>query len=587
MRTTFPRLLLAALAATTLAACQNDTMEPPQAKNPDSAPRAMVDRFSDAAAHLFMRSANPALPAAGAAIDFDQAPFITQGLGPSGQPVRYYNFDVMPTAPVHIWVLFAEGSSTPVANQLNIIDAIPGDPGYSDFWQVVKVTVPADYVANTATSLQDLVDAGYTMQITDMIVNCPVVPEGSTASEGPGATGLTRGWYKDQVVFYFDFNEASLTATAQAAVPTSDIFVAFNVNPDQTGGGAASGFKAQGSSVQTHNVVETLPGDPAYSPLWDVMPYDNAAFGMVHDLASAQAADNFGLAAVVNCPIVFVGMEPADPATAMRAMIDRFSNDAGHLFLRSANATLPAPNAAIDFDSGPFITRGLGPTGNSVRYYNFDVMPEAPAPIFVLFYASGDPVPGQHNIVDVIPGDAGYNDFWQVVKVTVPDEYIANSMTRVQELVTAGYPQETTNMLVNCPIVPEGSTAMLRLNGGDTGLTMGWYKGQLVFYFNFFEAPIQATQGGMVPGSPIFVAFNINPDQPGGGPASGFMTEAGTDQTHNVVATLPGDADYSPFWDVFPYDNASFGQVTNLSSAQAAPNFGEVANVNCPIVDIG
>ena len=75
-------------------------------------------------------------------------------------------------------MLFAEGSSTPVANQLNIIDAIPGDPGYSDFWQVVKVTVPADYVANTATSLQDLLDAGYSMQTTDMIVNCPVVPEG-------------------------------------------------------------------------------------------------------------------------------------------------------------------------------------------------------------------------------------------------------------------------------------------------------------------------------------------------------------------------------------------------------------------------
>jgi hypothetical protein len=37
----------------------------------------MVDRFSDAAGNLFQRSANPDLPAAGAAIDFDQAPFIT------------------------------------------------------------------------------------------------------------------------------------------------------------------------------------------------------------------------------------------------------------------------------------------------------------------------------------------------------------------------------------------------------------------------------------------------------------------------------------------------------------------------------
>jgi hypothetical protein len=56
----------------------------------------MVDRFSDAAGNLFQRSANPDLPAAGAAIDFDQAPFITQGLGPAGQVVRYYNFGSSP-----------------------------------------------------------------------------------------------------------------------------------------------------------------------------------------------------------------------------------------------------------------------------------------------------------------------------------------------------------------------------------------------------------------------------------------------------------------------------------------------------------
>jgi hypothetical protein len=65
----------------------------------------MVDRFSDAAGNLFQRSANPDLPAAGAAIDFDQAPFITQGLGPAGQVVRYYNFDVMSVAGAHLGAL--------------------------------------------------------------------------------------------------------------------------------------------------------------------------------------------------------------------------------------------------------------------------------------------------------------------------------------------------------------------------------------------------------------------------------------------------------------------------------------------------
>jgi hypothetical protein len=574
------------MAVVALAACGDDGMqpEPETPLNPATAPRVSVDRFSDAAGMLFRRSATPSLPAANAAIDLDQAPFITQGLGPDGQVVRYYNFDVMSTTPAPIWVFFREGSSTPLTGQLNVIDVIPGDAGYSDFWQVTKVTVPQAYVVNTATSVQDIVSAGYPTEATAMIVNCPVVPEGSTALEGPGSSGLTMGWYKDQVVFYFDFNEAPITATAAGLVPTSDIFVSFNVNPDQTGGGPASGFKAQGTSEQTHNVVETIPGDAAYSPLWDVMPYDNAAFDQVWDLASAQAASSFGLAAVVNCPVVFVGPAPGNPATAQKALIDRFSDAAGHLFQRSGNAALPAAGAPIDFDTGPFITQGLGPAGQVVRYYNFDVMPTAPAPIFALFRESGDPVVGQLNIVDVVPGEEGYNDFWQVVKVTVPDGYVANAVTSVQGLVAAGYATDYTDILVNCPVVPDGSTAELRFAGEDNGLTRGWHDGTLIYYFNFFEAPLSTTANGAVPTSDIFVTFNVNPDQPGGGPGSGFMVEGGTTQTHNVVETIPGDVAYSPLWDVMPYDNASFAQVTDLASARAAPNFGLAAVVNCPIV---
>ncbi|MDX1748038.1 MAG: hypothetical protein R3324_19060, partial [Halobacteriales archaeon] len=302
-----------ALAVVALAGCEDNGTEPMDVLDPNEAPRATVDRFSDDAGMLFRRSAVPELPAAGEPVDFDQAPFITQGLGPDGQPVRYYNFDVQPTAPAPIWVLFHEGSSSPVDGQLNIIDVIPGDPGYNDFWRVVRVTVPSDYVANTATSVEDLIQAGYPMETTDIVVNCPVVPEGSVAREGGGADGLVQGWYRDQAVFYFDFNEAPITVDADGEVPTSPIFVTFNIDPDQEGGGPASGFMHQGESDQSHNVVATLPGDAGYSPLWGVHPYSNQDFDKVHDLASAQAVDNFGHVANVNCPVVFVGEAPGNP----------------------------------------------------------------------------------------------------------------------------------------------------------------------------------------------------------------------------------------------------------------------------------
>ena len=59
--------------------------------------------------------------------------------------------------------------------------------------------------------------------------------------------------------------------------------------------------------MQTHNVVDSLPGDAGYSPLWDVDVYDNASFDSVHDLASVQAAPILAMGvALVNCPVVWI-----------------------------------------------------------------------------------------------------------------------------------------------------------------------------------------------------------------------------------------------------------------------------------------
>jgi hypothetical protein len=278
---------------------------------------------------------------------------------------------------------------------------------------------------------------------------------------------------------------------------------------------------------------------------------------------------------------------PLDPDSAPKASVDRFSSKAGMLMVRTADNGLPGPNEPVDFDSGePFITKGLGPRGGDVQYYNFDVQPTAPAPIYALF-RKGDsaPVEGQLNIVDVIPGDGGYNDFWAVNKVTVPADYVANTVTSVDEILGAGFAVQSTDMLVNCPIVPFGSTAKLRFKKTESPeLTRGWFRNQVVYYFNFSEADLKAA-AGKVPTSPIYVTFNKNPGDPGGGPASGFKTETGTEQTHNVPATLPTDPGYSPLWAVHIYDNAAWSTVTNLDTATAAkllePNG---PTVNCPIV---
>jgi hypothetical protein len=81
------------------------------------------------------------------------------------------------------------------------------------------------------------------------------------------------------------------------------------------------------------------------------------------------------------------------------------------------------------------------------------------------------------------------------------------------------------------------------------------------------------------------VTFNTNPGTPDGGPGSGFKAEPNSKQTHNVPATLPGDAGYSPLWLVAVYDNADFGSVKDLATALTAKVLAAgVATVNCPIV---
>jgi hypothetical protein len=298
--------VLALVASATTIQAQEMMHDAMASHDPKSAPKAMVDRFSAAAGHLQLRTADNGIPQANASVDFDHGPFITMGRGPKGQMVMYYNFDVQPSKAATIYVLVHAGSTTPIEGQLPIIDELPGETGYSDFRQVVRVTVPADYHANTATSAKDIESAGWPMERTTTIVNNPVVPEGSHARHGIDGhpAPLRTAWYRGQTARFLAF-EQDLKGDAAGTVPVSPIFVTFVKNPGEPGGGPGSGFKTEGGSTQTHNVVATVPGEPGYSPLWQVSVYDNGAFSLVSDLTSVGRTKILAQnVALVNCPIV-------------------------------------------------------------------------------------------------------------------------------------------------------------------------------------------------------------------------------------------------------------------------------------------
>lgn len=79
--------------------------------------------------------------------------------------ITYLDYGISTNVSVPILVFFqAADPNTAVVGQRNIIDTIPGQPGYSDFWRVHKVLVPSSYVANTIRSFEQAVGSGYTIQ---------------------------------------------------------------------------------------------------------------------------------------------------------------------------------------------------------------------------------------------------------------------------------------------------------------------------------------------------------------------------------------------------------------------------------------
>jgi hypothetical protein len=269
---------------------------------------APIDRFSAAAGHLQVRSAANHIPGPNEPVNFDTGPFITHGFGPNGEKVIYYNFDVQPTTAAPIYVFYAAGATAPLAGQDPVVTAIPGEATYNDFHRVIKVTVPASYKANSATSLADITAGGWPTEQTTTLVNDPIVPRGSTASKRAdgSSAALHHGWYGGKRVYFFTF-EQTLMGDAAGTVPRSPIFVTFARNPGTDGGGPASGFKTEPGTLQAHNVTASLPGQPAYSPLWSVSVYDNANFDAVKDLATLGKAKLLANnVATVNCPIVSV-----------------------------------------------------------------------------------------------------------------------------------------------------------------------------------------------------------------------------------------------------------------------------------------
>jgi len=245
----------------------------------------------------FVPRPTPAPQAPGPVSGLDRANIVPRVTGwYNGSDVAYLDYGAMENVALPILVFFQAGSpGTAVSGQMNIIDAIPGQPGYSDFWRVHKVLAPSSYVPNSIRSFEDAVASGYSIELTDIIVNCPVVnPEAMIQGS---STPPVAGWYRDREVFYFDHMANS--PGDGFVVHDAPIYAFF----DQAG---------QPVSGQ-RNVIDVLPGEAGYSDLWRVVMVVVGAGYMANSLRDAgdilqeQAMGNVTLTQTdiyVNCPVV-------------------------------------------------------------------------------------------------------------------------------------------------------------------------------------------------------------------------------------------------------------------------------------------
>jgi hypothetical protein len=241
-----------------------------------TAPLLSVDRFSDAAGTLLRRSLDPSLPKPNEPFSLDDPKFGVAVNGPGNASARCYNLDVRPATPNRYYVFYDRIGNYRLA-QFPVIEKAPGDPGYSDFWDIWKVITPdvfreTNSIRDAATVERLLADpaGGFTAASTGIYLNAPIVPEGTTAgSKAEGRAGrATRlyAWYQGKRAPFLYF-EGSLHLSADRRIPLATL----------TMSGEDGRFEAS-----------TWPKGSGYSPL-------------------ARMIDRAGhplIAGAINCPIV-------------------------------------------------------------------------------------------------------------------------------------------------------------------------------------------------------------------------------------------------------------------------------------------
>jgi len=194
--------------------------------------------------------------------------------GATGYSVTYVSSigDVPDTATAKLY-LFMNGvkGPNPFGFQPNVIDSVPGDPGYSPLWRVYAVTWNDTATPRELMSEEDIFAAEDAAELT--IEKAPLVKNSPVVDKTPPLTG---GFYNGRAVDYFltDISGEQDAKDLSKAQGFPVNFVPSLGDVPETSLAKLylfmNGVKGPNPFGFQPNVVDSVPGDVGYSPLWRV-----------------------------------------------------------------------------------------------------------------------------------------------------------------------------------------------------------------------------------------------------------------------------------------------------------------------------
>jgi len=297
---------------------------------------------------------------------------------------------------------------------------------------------------------------------------------------------LVKGLYDGKDVYYIT-TEASDSTIADALAKFTNFPVTFapalakapassqaNIYAFKNGvkGGGVLGFQP--------NVVDSIPGEPKYSPLWKINlvewkdPSTATVLGSEDDILSALGSGKITITPttiVVNCPIVQWGGDKEGTIPA------------GHMKIRDTISESGAYGNAqvlkIDTDKMQvtFVAhRGFGPDGSTIYYIATDASQKGPADALGIILANktqntistsaaadlfqfsngitgSGPLGFQSGVGSSKQGDQYYSPMWRIQVITWKDPSMATVLENVQDITSKSSMTDTmpAGFIVNCP----------------------------------------------------------------------------------------------------------------------------------------